>query len=78
MMVKSVLEKIVLKFLHAGDTFPYFMKVPKITVINYLLTWRDFKMNFSRPLFTIIFRPIMIFLDTNSILRVKSMYESIQ
>ena len=31
MMVKSGLEKIFLKFLHAGDYFTYFIKVPKIT-----------------------------------------------
>ena len=31
MMVKSGLEKIFLKFLHAGDYFPSFIKVPKIT-----------------------------------------------
>ena len=32
---------------------------------------------FSRPLFTIIFRPKMVFLDTDSILRVKSGLEKI-
>ena len=31
---------------------------------------------FSRPLFTIIFRPKIVFLDTNSILRVKKMNQS--
>ena len=31
MMVKSGLEKIFLKFLHAEITFSYFIKVPKIT-----------------------------------------------
>ena len=34
-----------------------------------------FKINFSRPLFTIIFRPKIVFLGTDSILRVKTMYE---
>ena len=29
--VKSGLENIFLKFLHAKTTFPYFIKVPKIT-----------------------------------------------
>ena len=62
MMVKCGLEKIFLKFLHA---FSYFIKVPKIT-------------NFFRPLFTIIFRPKMVFLVTDSILRVKPMYESVK
>ena len=45
---------------------------------NYLLERRDFKINFSRPLFTIIFRPKMVFFDTDSILRVKLMYESVK
>ena len=65
--------------------FPYFIKGPKIT--NSLikitifphgagLAWRYFKINFSRPLFTIIFRLKMVFLNTDSILRLKTMYES--
>ena len=45
---------------------------------NHLSAWRDFKTNFSRPLFTIIFRPKIVSLDTNSILRVKTMYESVK
>ena len=40
--------------------------------------WRNFKNIFSRPLFTIIFRPKLVFLDTDSILRVKTMYESVR
>ena len=36
------------------------------------------KIFFSRPLFTIIFRPKIVFLDTDSILRVKTMYESVK
>ena len=32
----------------------------------------------SRPLFTINFRPKIVFFDTNSILRVKMMYESVK
>ena len=82
MMVKSGLEKIFLKFLHAGDYFPLLHKSAqnhKLSVKNnYPRTWRDFKMIFSRPLFTIIFRPKMVFLDTDSILRVKIMYESVK
>ena len=63
-------------------TFPYFTKVPKITnsvikMTTYLPAWRDFKIFVSRLLFTIIFRPKMAFLDTDSILRVKRMYESV-
>ena len=68
-----------LKFLHVETTFPYFIKVPKFSnKNNYLSAWRDFKIIFSRPLFTIIFRPKMVFFDTDSILRVKPMYESVK
>ena len=82
MMVKSGLEKIYLKFLHAGDYFPLLHKTAQNHKFsnknNYLPAWRDFKINFSRPLFTIIFRPKMVFLYTDSILRVKPMYESVK
>ena len=33
---------------------------------------------FSRPVFTIIFRPTIVFLDTDSVLRVKTMYKSVK
>ena len=36
----------------------------------------EFQKDFSRPLFT--FRPKIVFLDTDSILRVKMMYESVK
>ena len=82
MMVKSGLEKIFLKFLHAGDYFPLLHKSAQNHKFgnknNYLPAWRDFKINFSRPLFTIILRSKMVFLDTDSILRVKPMYESVK
>ena len=45
---------------------------------NYLPAWKDFKINFSRPLFTIIFRPKMVYLDTDSIMRVTPTYESVK
>ena len=45
---------------------------------NYLPAWRDFKINLSRPFFTIIFRTKIVFLDTDFILRVKPMYESVK
>ena len=65
MMVKSDLEKIFMKFLHAGDYFPLLHKSAQnykfIHKNNYLPAWRYFKINFSRPLFTIIFRPKMVF-----------------
>ena len=58
---------------------------PIICPVKYLVeisqnfpAWRDFKINFSIPLFTIIFRPKMVFLDTDSILRVNTMYESVK
>ena len=80
-MVKSGLEKIFLKFLHAGDYFPLLHKSAQNHKVsnkyNHLPAWRDFKI-FFRPLFTIIFRPKIEFLDTDSILRVKMMYESVK
>ena len=82
MKVKSGLEKIFLKFLHVGDYFPLLHKSAQNHKFsnknNYLPAWRDFKINFSRPLFTIIFRPKMVFLYTDSILRVKLMYQSVK
>ena len=72
MMVKSSLEKIFLKFLHAGTYFPLLHKSgqnPKFSnKNNHLPAWRDFKTNFSRPLFTIIFWPKFVFLGTDSVL----------
>ena len=57
--------------------FPYFIKVPKIlnSVIK-ITRMEGFQNKFSRPIFTIIFRPKMIFLVTDSILRVKTMVVS--
>ena len=82
MMVKSGLKNIFLKFLHAGDYFPPLHKSTQnhqfSSKNNYLPTWRDFKIIFSRPLFTIIFRPKMVFLVTDSILRVNPMFESVK
>ena len=72
MMVKSCLEKIFLKFLHPGDYFPLLHKSAQNHKFsnknNYLPAWRDFKNIFSRQLFTIIFKPKMLFLFTHSIL----------
>ena len=82
MMVKSGLEKLFLKFLHVGDYFLLLHKSGQNHKFsnknNHLPAWRYFKINFSRPLFTIIFRPKMVFLDTDSILRVKTVYESVK
>jgi hypothetical protein len=82
MSVKSGLEKIFLKFLHAGDYFPLLHKSAHNLKFsnknNYLPAWRDFKIISSRPLFTIIFRPKMVVLVTDFILRVKPMYESVK
>ena len=36
-------------------------------------TWRNFKYIFSRPLYTIIFRPKILILDTDSILKVNEL-----
>ena len=81
-MVKSGLEEIFLKFLHVGDYLLLLHKSAQNHKFsnknNYLPAWRDFKINFSRPLFTIIFRPKMVFLYTDTILRVKLMYKSVK
>ena len=82
MMVKGGLEKIFLKFLHAGDYFPLLHKSAQNHKFsnkdNHLPAWRGFKIDFSRPLFIIIFRPKMVFLVTDSILRVKAMFDSVK
>ena len=82
MMVKSGVVKIFLKLLHAAEYFPLLHKCIQNHKFsnknNYLPPWRDFKIIFSRPLFTIIFRPKNVFLDTDSILRVKTMHESVK
>ena len=79
MMVKSGLDKIILKFLHVGDYFPILHKSAQnhkfSNINNYLPVWKNFKIIFSTPLFNIIFRPKMVVLDTDSISRVKPLYE---
>ena len=74
MVVKNGLEK--------EPIFHYFKKSapnPKFSnKNNNLSAWRDFKISFSRPLFTMIFRPKMVFLGTDSILWVKPMHESVK
>jgi hypothetical protein len=40
--------------------------------------WRNIKNNCSRPLFIIIFKPKIVVLDPNFILRVKTMHESVK
>ena len=51
MMVKSGLERIFLKFLHAGEYFPLLHKSAQnhkfSYKINYLPAWRDFKIFFG-------------------------------
>ena len=85
MMLTSGLEKVFSTFLHAEAIFLYFILLSKFeenhkfsNKNNHLLAWRDFKIIFSRPLFNIIFRPKIVFLDTDSILKVKTMYESVK
>jgi hypothetical protein len=63
-MVNFITEFVIL------DTF---MKQGKI-----VSCMEEFQNDFSRPLFTIIFRPKIVFFDTDSILRVKMMYESVK
>ena len=71
MMVKSSLEKMISKFFHAGNYFLLLHKSAQDHKFsnknNDVPTWRDFKIFFSRPLFTVIFRPKMVVLDTDSI-----------
>ena len=59
MMVKSGLKEIFLELLHVGDYFPLLQKNAQNHKFsnknNYLPAWRDLKIFFSRPLFTIIF-----------------------
>ena len=74
LIVKSGLEKIFLKFLHAGDYFPLLHKKAQ----NHKFSNKNNLNKFSRPLFTIIFRPKTVILGTDSILRVKTMYESVK
>ena len=63
MMVKSGLDVVFFKFLHAGDLLHKSVQNHKFSnKNNHLPAWRDFKINLSRPLFTVIFRPKMIFL----------------
>ena len=61
MMVESGLEKIFLKFLREGDYFPLLNKSARNHKFSnkndYLPAWRDFKINFFRPLFNVIFWP---------------------
>ena len=65
-MVKSGLGKLFLRFFHAGDYFPLLYNSAQNHKLgnknNHLPAWRDFKINFPRPLFTIIFRPKIVFL----------------
>ena len=71
-------KKIFLILFHAGKwlflllNLRFSSKFPKMTS-----AWRNFKNIFSRPLFTIIFRHNIVILSTDSILRVKTMYESV-
>ena len=78
-VVKSGLEELFLKFLHALAIF-YFKQIFLIERRNFdqkykfsnknkmVSAWRNFKNIFSRPLFTIIFRPEMLIFYPYSIL----------
>ena len=76
----SYIYLFILKSLHARNIDIFisefvilgtFMKKGKVA-------WRNFKNLFSRPLFTIIFRQKIVFLDTGLILRVRTIYESVK
>ena len=79
MMVKSGLEFFFFNSIMGETTFPYFIKVPEIT--NSLKKKKNSRMEEFQNIFfqsTFHFRPEMVFLDTDSILRVKPMYESVK
>ena len=63
--MKSGVEKIFLKFLHAGDYFRLLHKTIQNHKFsnknNMVCAWRNFKNIFPRPLFTIIFRSKILF-----------------
>ena len=79
--MKSGLEKIFLKFLHAEDYFPLLHESASNHKFgnknNYLPAWRDFKINFSRQCITTFFWTKMVYWIADSILRVNPMYESV-
>ena len=58
----------------------YVILVPVSIVLGKNLPIYEVKeeFQFPRPLFAIIFRPKIVVLDTNSILRVKTMYELVK
>ena len=72
MMVKSGLEKIFLKFLHALTMsfllLNFDQKYKFSNKNNMVSAWRNFKNIFPRPLFIIIFRPEMLKFHPYSIL----------
>ena len=71
-MIKSGLGKIFLKFLHALTMLFLLLNLyfwSKFSNKNDMVSaWRNFKYIFSRPLFTIIFRPELLKLHPYSIL----------
>ena len=81
-IVKSGQEKIFLKFLHAGDFFPLLHKSAQNHKFsnknNYHPAWRDFKIYLLYHFSPSFLGQKMVFLDTDSILRVNPMYESVK
>ena len=75
MKVKIGLEFFFLKFPHAGDCFSLLHKVPKIK--NSITKLTIFPHG-GMSNFTIIFSPKIVFLDTDSILRVKTTFTSVK
>ena len=75
MMVKSGLEKIVLKFLHAGDYFLLLHKSAQNDKFsnenNYLPAWRDFKI-FFRP----VPKELKRFLSTRNSIQLRWSFKS--
>ena len=81
MMGKSGLEKIFLKFLYVGDYFPLLHKSVQNHKFgnnnNHLPAWKDFIIIFLDHFSLSLLGQKIVFLDTDSILRVK-IYESVK
>ena len=90
MMAKSGLEKIflkispcaghflIIKWIYFTERRSFDLKYKFSNKNDMVSTWSKLKNIFSRPLLTVIFRSKIVFLDTDSILRVKLMYESVK
>ena len=70
--------KLMVKFHHTEVYFALLNKSVQNHKFSNSSRMEKFQKYFSRPLFTIIFRQKNVFFDTDSILRVKTMHESVK